>query len=395
MEWIEKAVAKRVEKLKSPKFGEIAEIRNLIQGARDVIDLGYGEPDFNTPEHIREAAKKAMDEGYTHYVLPVEGLTELREAVARKLLKENNINADPSAEILVTAGVQEATNVAVLSLIDPGDEVILPEPYYYSDPLAVMLAGGTPVYTQLKEENDYRLDLEDLESKITSKTKAIFYISPNCPTGAVFPEEDLKALAALAKEKKLFIITDEIYEKLVYDGQKHCSIASFPDARELTISMFGFSKAYAMTGWRIGFLHAPAALVKVMLEVHGQLVIGANSIAQKAAVTALIGPQDCVEEMRRSYEERRNVFVEGLNHLGFSCKPPQGSFYIYANISKFNMTSLELAKLLAEKARVIGYPGTAYTKNQSGDKYLRFAYTKDFNELKTALERIEKVVSKL
>ncbi len=395
MEWIENSIAERAKNTRSPKFGEISEVRKLIQGAEGVVDLGYGEPDFDTPVHIRDAAKKALDEGYTHYVLPVEGLTELREAIARKLLKENDIHADPASEILVTAGVQEATNVAVLSLINPGDEVIMPEPYYYSDPLAVMLAGGTPVYTQLKETNDYRLDLKDLESKITPKTKAIFFISPNCPTGAVFPKEDLQALAKLAKEKNIFIITDEIYERLVYDDHKHYSIASFPDARELTVSMFGFSKAYAMTGWRIGFLVAPAKLVQVMLELHGQLVIGANSIAQKAAVTALNAPQDCVEQMRRDYEERRNVFVEGLNRLGFSCKPPQGSFYIYANMASFNMPSLELAKHLAKEARVIGYPGTAYTKDQSGNNYLRFAYTKDIGQLRTALERIEKAIKKL
>ncbi len=226
MEWVENSIAERAKNTRSPKFGEISEVRKLIQGAEGVIDLGYGEPDFDTPVHIRDAAKKALDEGYTHYVLPVEGLTELREAIARKLLKENNIHADPATEILVTAGVQEATNVAVLSLINPGDEVIMPEPYYYSDPLAVMLAGGTPVYTQLKESNDYRLDLEDLKSKITPKTKAIFFISPNCPTGAVFPKEDLQALAAIAKEKNIFIITDEIYERLVYDDQKHYSISS-------------------------------------------------------------------------------------------------------------------------------------------------------------------------
>ena len=395
MDWVERSIAERAKKTRSPKFGEISEVRKLIQGAEGVVDLGYGEPDFDTPLHIRDAAKKAMDEGYTHYVLPVEGLTELREAIARKLSKENDIHADPATEILVTAGVQEATNVAALSLINPGDEVIMPEPYYYSDPLAVMLAEGTPVYTQLKETNDYRLDLEDLERKITPKTKAIFFISPNCPTGAVFPKEDLLALAKLAKEKNIFIITDEIYERLVYDDHKHYSIASFPDARELTVSMFGFSKAYAMTGWRIGFLVAPAKLVQVMLELHGQLVIGANSIAQKAAVAALNEPQDCVEEMRRDYEERRNIFVEGLNRLGFSCKPPQGSFYIYANISKFNMPSLELAKHLAKEARVIGYPGTAYTKDQSGKNYLRFAYTKDIGQLRTALERIEKAIKKL
>lgn len=395
MDWLEQKISERVKKLKSPKFGEIAEVRQLIAGADDVIDLGYGEPDFDTPEHIREEAKRAMDEGYTHYVLPVEGMDALREAIAKKLALDNGINADPAANILVTAGVQAATNVAVLSLVNPGDEVILPVPYYYSDPLAVKLAGGTPVYTRLEEKNGFRLDLEDIKKKITPRTKAVFYISPNCPTGSVFPEDDLRELARLANEKDFLIITDEIYEQLVYDDLKNCSIASFPEARERTVSMFGFSKAYAMTGFRIGFMVAPSSLVKIMLELHGQLTICANSIAQRAALAALQGPQDCVEMMRRDYEERRNVFVTGLNRMGFRCKPPEGSFYVYANIDSLGISGIELAKLLAREARVVGYPGTAYTEDQSGSSYIRFAYTKNVDALNTALERIEKVVANL
>jgi aspartate/methionine/tyrosine aminotransferase len=360
-----------------------------------VVDLGYGEPNFDTPEHIREAAKKALDDGHTHYVLPVEGLTPLREAIAEKLARENNITADPATEVLVTAGVQEAINVALLSVVNPGDEVIMPDPYYYVDPLGTILAGGTPVYTYLTEENDFRLDIADVASKITPRTKAIIYISPNCPTGSVFPREDLEALARLAAEKQIFLITDEIYEKLVYDGTEHVSIASLPEARDITISMFGFSKAYAMTGWRIGFLAAPPELVRTMLEVHGQLVLCTNSIAQRAAVAALTGPQDCIEEMRVEYEARRNVFVEGLNRLGFVCKPPLGSFYIYSNITGLGLTSSELAKHLAQEARVISYPGTAFTNAGDGEKYLRFSYTKDMSELTSGLERIEAAVAKL
>ena len=395
MEWVTSSISERAQGMQSPKFGVIAQVRGLAAGAEDVVDLGYGEPNFATPLHIRDAAKRAMDEGHTHYVLPVEGLTELRDAIARKVAKENGIEADPSTQILVTAGVQEAINVAVLSLIDPGDEVIVPEPYYYVDPLAVMLAGGTTVYTKLREENDFRLDIEDVRSKITPKTKAILYISPNCPTGGVFPRDDLRALAQLAAERHVFLITDEIYEKLIYDGTEHCSVASLPEARDLTVSMFGFSKAYAMTGWRIGYVVAPRELLRVMLEIHGQLVLCTNSIAQRAAVAALNGPQECVEEMRRDYEERRNVFVEGLNRLGLTCKPPLGSFYIYANVSGLGRSSVEIAKLLAKEGRMISYPGTAFTTDKSGERYLRFAYTKDMAVLKTGLERIEEVVATL
>jgi aminotransferase len=395
MEWVTNSLSERATSVRSPKFGVIAEIRALVQGADGVIDLGYGEPDFMTPAHIRDAAKRALDEGHTHYVLPVEGFTPLREAIARKLKLENGIDADPYSEILVTAGVQEATNVMAQTLINPGDEVILPEPYYYADPMGVMLAGGVPVYTKLEEANDYRLDIGDIERKITPRTKAIFFINPNCPTGAVFHKEDLQALAELAAERRLFLITDEIYEKLVYGGARHYSVAALPAAKGLTISMFGFSKSYAMTGLRIGFMHGPAALIRTMLEIHSQLVICANSVAQRAALAALTGPQDCVEDMRLQYQERRDVFVEGLNRLGLRCKPPEGSFYIYSNTSGLGIPSSELAKRIAKEARVVGYPGTAYTTDASGEQYLRFAYTRDVDTLRTVVERIEKVVAAL
>ncbi len=395
MTWTAEAVATRARNLRSPKFGVIAEVRKLIQGVEGVVDMGYGEPNFNTPEHIREAAKRAMDEGHTHYVLPTEGLEPLRHAISRKLQAENGIVVDPATQILVTAGVQEAINVALLALVNPGDEVIMPDPYYYVDPLGVMLAGGTPVYTHLREENDFRLDVDDVKSKITANTKAIIYISPNCPTGSVFPREDLQTLAELCAERRIFILTDEIYEKLIYDGTEHCSIASLPAAQDITISMFGFSKAYAMTGWRVGFLVASAELVRTMLEVHTQLVLCTNSIAQHAALAALEGPQDCVEEMRRDYETRRNTLVEGLNRLGFKCKRPPGSFYVYSNVTGFGMPASQLAKILAKDARVVGYPGSAFTNGDDGENYLRFAYTKDIDSVRLALERMEKVVETL
>jgi len=395
MNQVTKMIAERAKGLRSPKFGEIAEVRRLVEGVEGVVDLGYGEPNFMTPAHIGEAGKRAIDEGYTHYVLPVSGLTELREAIAEKASRDNGIDVDPSTEILVTAGVQEGINVVLLTLINPGDEVILPEPYYYSDPLGVLLAGGVPVYTKLEEERDFRINPEDVKEKITDKTKAIFYISPNCPTGSVFQKEDLEEIAQIARERNIFIITDEIYEKLVYDDEKHCSIASLPNMKDQTISMLGFSKSYAMTGWRIGYLIANRDLIRNMTEIHGQLLIGANSLAQRAALAALTGPQECVEEMRREYEARRDLFVDGLNRFGFRCKRPKGSFYIYANISELGVSGFDLAKRLARDARVLGYPGTAYTTDESGDKYIRFSYTKTTDELRTALDRIEEVVQKL
>lgn len=395
MDWMNKAIAERAKKIRSPTFGQIAEVRSLVKGVEGVVDLGYGEPNFVTPVHIRDAAKQAMNDGYTHYVLPVEGLTELREAIGEKLSRKNGIDVDSYTEILVTAGVQEAINVTMLTLINPGDEVILPSPFYYADPLGVVLAGGVPVYTKLEEERDFRINPEDVNKKITNKTKAICYVSPNCPTGAVFKKEDLEEIAKIAKERNIFIMTDEIYENLLYDEEKHFSIASLPDIKAQTISMFGFSKSYAMTGWRIGYVTANRELIRNMIEIHGQLLIGANSLAQKAALAALTGPQDCVEEMRREYEARRNLFADGLKQLGFRCKRPKGSFYIYANISELGISGFELAKLIARDAKVLGYPGTAFTPDKDGDKYIRFSYTKPIDQLKTALERLEKVIKKL
>ncbi len=367
MDWHEKILSERVQKMHSPKFGVIAEVRKQIEGLEDVIVLGYGEPDTDTPPFIREAGKEAIESGFTHYILPTEGYTPLRQAIAEKLAEQNGIAVDPDSEVLVTSGVQMGINVAMLALVNPGDEVIMPQPYYYSDPLAVILAGGRPVYTPLREENDFRIDFQDLEQKITPRTKAFFYISPNCPTGSVFTREDMEKLSEVARRHRIFMVSDEIYEDLVYDGRKHVSIASLPGMKEYSISMFGFSKTFSMTGWRIAYMIGPRGVMDRMKEIHAQLAICPNSIAQKAAVTALLGRKRCIAEIRTMYEERRNVFVKGLNELGFRCKPPAGSFYVYCNISEFGMTGLELAKRMAKEARVLGYPGVSYTEDRSGD----------------------------
>ena len=388
MDWCETAISDRALKMQSPKFGVIAEVRKQMEGLEDVVILGYGEPDNPTPGFICEAGKRAIDEGFTHYVLPTEGYTPLRQAISKKLLLQNGISANPDTEVLVTSGVQAAINVAVLALINPGDEVIMPQPYYYSDPLAVTLAGGKPVYTQLREENDFRLDFRDLESKITKKTKAFFYISPNCPTGSVFPRDDLEKLAEIASRKKILMISDEIYEDLVYDGKKNTSIASLPGMKDYAISLFGFSKTFAMTGWRIAYAIGPKVVMERMKEIHAQMTICPSSIAQMAACAALAGRDRCVEEIRADYEGRRNLFVKGLNELGFRCKPPAGSFYVYCNISGFGMKGLDLAKRMAREARVLGYPGVSYTDDESGDPYIRFAYTVSKERLQTALDRL-------
>ena len=395
MDWHNTVLSERVRRMHSPKFGVIAEVRKQIEGLTDVVVLGYGEPDTDTPDFIQEAGKKAIEAGFTHYVLPTEGYTPLRQAIAEKLAEHNKIVVDPDNEVLVTSGVQMAINVAILALVNPGDEVIIPQPYYYSDPLAVVMAGGKPVYTQLREENDFRVDFRDLESKITKRTKAFFYISPNCPTGSVFTQEDMEKLSEIAKRYRIFMISDEIYEDLVYDGRKNVNIASLPGMRDYSISMFGFSKTFSMTGWRIAYMIGPRGVMDRMKEIHAQLTICPNSIAQKAAVTALAGRERCVQEIRATYEERRNIFVKGLNELGFRCKPPAGSFYVYCNISGFGMTGFELSKRIAKEARVLGYPGVSYTEDNSGDPYIRFAYTVSKEKLLVALDRMRDFVNKL
>jgi len=395
MDWHDTALSDRVTRMHSPKFGVIAEVRKQIEGLDDVVVLGYGDPDLDTPEFIREAGKEAINEGFTHYVLPVEGYTPLRQAIAEKLSKKNGFSIDPDKELIVTAGVQAATNVVMLSLLNPGDEVVMPQPYYYSDPMAVIMAGGKPVYTQLREEDDFRIDFHDLESKITSKTKAFLYVSPNCPTGSVFTKEDLEKLARIAVENKIFLISDEIYEDLVYDGAKHVSMASLPGMKEYSISMFGFSKTFSMTGWRIGYVIGPESIIGPMKEIHAQVTICANSIAQKAALEALTSQRTNVIEVQKTYEDRRNIFVKGLNELGFRCKPPAGSFYVYCNISDFGMNGFDLAKRIAREARVLGYPGVAYTEDNSGDPYIRFAYTVSKEKLRLALDRLAGFVKNL
>lgn len=389
-------VAERMKAIRTTGLTETSEMLKLVKGVEGVVDLGYGDPVYATPAHIIEAAKRAMDEGHTHYVLPVEGYADLREAIARKLSAENGINADPDTEIIVTVGVEEAINVIMLTLINPGDEVIVPEPYYGPVPKAIRMAGGVPVFSQLREERGFRMDPEDVKRKITTKTKIIYYISPNAPTGGVLRQEDMKGLAQIAQENELLVVTDEIYEKLIYDGEQHHSIASFPNMKDRTISLFGFSKAYAMCGWRIGYLTANQELVRNMIATHVQLVLMANSVAQKAALAALTGPQECVEEMRKDYEARRDFLVEGLNPLGIRFEPPKGSMYIYASISEHGMSGVEFAKRLATEARVLTYPGTTYASEEGYDQYVRFTFTSvTMDELKTGLERIREFVRKL
>ena len=364
----------------------IRKMYNLALGVEGLVHLEIGEPDFPTPHHIIEAAKKAMDEGYTRYT-PNSGYIDLRERIAEKLLEENKIEADPASEIIVTAGAMQSLSLAILVTINPGDEVIIPDPAYESFERQVKFAEGIPVSVEVKEENEFRLSCEDVERAITKKTKMIILNTPSNPTGAVMSESDIKGTAELAKQHDLLILSDEIYEKILYDGSKHFSIASLPDMKDRTITVSGVSKTYAMTGWRIGYAVSGKEIIKEMNKVQEFYVTCASSISQRAALAALEGPQDCVEKMVKEFEKRRDFLYDELIRVDkISCVKPKGAFYLFPNTSKTGLKSQKVAELLLEKGKVVTVPGEAFGK--CGDNFLRLSFATSMNNLQEATVRI-------
>ena len=378
--------------LKKIKPSGIRKLFDLAQGKKDLVSFGIGEPDFITPTHIREAAKKAMDEGYTRYT-PNLGFPEFRKALAIKLNQKNKISVTPE-EVVVTSGGTEALFFSFYTLLNPGDEVIIPDPGFVTYESQVYFAGGTPVHFPLWGENNFHPHLEELKNCVTPKTKAILLNSPSNPTGAAFNEEELLAIAQLAQEKDLFVISDELYEDIVYDGREHISIASLPGMKERTISIFGFSKSYAMTGWRLAYLAAPLHLVKEMAKLLQNTSVCANSIAQRAGQAAINGSQDCVKEMFTAYSERRNVLTKGLNEIsGLSCHTPEGTFYAFVDISKTGMSSDKLAVCLLEGYGVVTVPGTAF--GVQGEGYIRLSFATSLEDIKEGIRRIKKGIEKI
>ncbi|MEA2087605.1 MAG: pyridoxal phosphate-dependent aminotransferase, partial [Candidatus Caldatribacteriota bacterium] len=344
------------------------------------------------PAHIREAAKKALDEGYTRYT-PNLGFPEFRKALTIKLNQKNKISVTPE-EVVVTSGGTEALFFSFYTLLNPGDEVIIPDPGFVTYESQVYFAGGTPVHFPLRGENNFHPDLEELKNCVTSKTKAILLNSPSNPTGATFSQEELLAIAEIAKEKDLFIISDELYEDIVYDGREHISIASLPGTKERTISIFGFSKSYAMTGWRLAYIAAPLNLVKEIAKLLQNTSVCANSVAQRAGLAAIQGSQDCVKEMFAAYNERRNVLTKGLNEIqGLSCYAPEGTFYAFVNIKETGMTSEELSMYLLEECKVVTVPGTAF--GRQGEGYIRLSFATSLEDIKEGIVRIKKGIEKI
>jgi aspartate/methionine/tyrosine aminotransferase len=382
-------LSKRVNSIET---SPIRRLIDLVGKTPDVIGLHAGEPDFDTPLHVKEAAKKALDEGYTHYTYTA-GLPELREAIAEKLWKENHVKADPETEITVTVGGFAAIYSTLQAVINPGDEVIIPEPVWPSYSGLVRLAGGKPILFRLKPPS-YSLDSELLKEKITKHTRIVIINTPNNPTGAVYEHRELETLASLAKENDFLVLADEVYEKIIFDDARHVSIARLAGMKERTITVNSFSKTYAMTGWRVGYVVANERVTVGLRRIHSYAVSCVSPVLQRAALAALTASQDCVQQMVKEYKERRDVFVEALNNIaGFDCIKPKGTFYVFPDIQGLRLPSADLAERMLREARVAAIPGSAF--GQSGEGHLRMSVAVSKERLLEAVKRIRQFVASL
>ncbi|HJC32326.1 MAG TPA: aminotransferase class I/II-fold pyridoxal phosphate-dependent enzyme [Candidatus Anaerobutyricum faecale] len=364
---------------------------DLVQEMPDAISLGVGEPDFDTPWHIREEGIFSLEKGRTFYTSNA-GLMELRKAIAGYLERKLKLHYDPVHEILVTVGGSEGIDLALRAMLNAGDEVILPEPCYVSYLPCIELADGVPVTIELKEENAFKLTPEELRAAITDKTKILILPFPNNPTGAIMTKEELEPIADIVKEHDLFVISDEIYSELTYQGE-HCSIASFPGMQERTIVINGFSKAFAMTGWRLGYTAGPQLILEQMTKIHQFAIMAAPTTSQYAAVEAMNNGDDDVDLMRKSYNQRRRFVLQKFKDMGLSCFEPEGAFYTFPCIKEFGMSSDEFASRFLKEEKVAVVPGTAF--GDCGEGFLRISYAYSIEELKEALGRLERFVNRL
>ncbi len=356
-----------------------------------VVNLGIGQPDFDTPEHIRDAAKIALDQGYTRYP-PASGFADLRQAVAKKLAKENKIQADPDSEIFISVGAMQGIFNIMLHLLNTGDEVLVVDPGYdyYSQ---IRLFGGVPVRIAAREENQFKIDPQEVAQAITPKTKAFILNTPSNPTGAIFDRDILEQVAAICQKHGVMVISDEPYEHILFDNNEHVSIGSLDGMQDLTVSIYTLSKSYAMTGWRVGYVAAHKAIIAEMEKLMEHMVSGVTSVAQRAALAAIDGSQDCVKQMVKRYAKRRDLVIDGLNSIkGISCIKPESTFYAFANISSFGMSSWEFARHMVENHKVAMVPGSIFGEN--GEGYVRISFATSSANLEEALKRIEKGVAK-
>jgi aspartate/methionine/tyrosine aminotransferase len=381
-------VADRILAVERSPFYSIME---LAAKRGDCIYLNLGEPDFITPAHIIESAKRALDEGHTHYG-PDRGSAELRRLIAERLHRDYGVLYNWEDEILITAGGQAGLHIAVMGSVNPGEEIILLVPYYPPYMVNAILAGAKPVLVPLRSEDDFIPDPDAIARAVSSKTRAMIILTPNNPTGSVYPEEIIKAIARIAREKGILLISDEVYESMVYDDLRHISPIAFGDAKEHVVMVNSFSKTYAMTGLRVGFLAASKDKLLQFLKYHHTVNISANVPAQLACVAAMKGPQDCVTEMRDAYQKRRDLVVELLNDIpGVSCTKGRGAFYAFADIRELNIPSLEFARYLVQEAGVVLTNGSGF----GCEGFIRVSYAADPARIEQAMKRMRQAVIKL
>jgi aminotransferase len=364
---------------------------DIVSEMKDAISLGVGEPDFDTPWHIREEGIYSLEKGKTFYTSNA-GLKELKIEICNYMKRRYQMEYDFNKETIVTVGGSEAIDIALRAMLDPGDEVLIPQPSYVSYLPCTVLAGGVPVVIELKGENEFKLTREELLSAITEKTKVLILPFPNNPTGAIMDYDDLKSIVDVIIEKDLYVISDEIYSELTY-GKQHVSIASFPGLKERTIVINGFSKSYAMTGWRLGYAVGPSIIIEQMIKIHQYAIMCAPTNSQYAGIEALRNGDSDVEMMRDAYDKRRRYLVHALRKMGMECFEPFGAFYVFPCIKKFGMTSDEFATKLLQEEKVAVVPGTAF--GDCGEGYLRISYAYSIENLKIALERMEEFVTRL
>ncbi|MDX1617090.1 MAG: pyridoxal phosphate-dependent aminotransferase [Candidatus Promineifilaceae bacterium] len=366
----------------------------LQRAGHDVIALAGGDPDFDTPYHIVEAAKAALEAGHTHYPAPTKGIPELLEAIAAKMVNENGVYVEPRTDIIVTPGSKWALYLALGALINPGDEILYFEPVWVSYPPMIRLNGGTPVPVSLDPADNFAITEERIRAMISPRTKALMVNSPSNPTGRMLTDAEARAITKVAIQEDLYVITDEVYEKLAFDGREHISLAAQPGMGERTLTTNGLSKGYAMTGWRLGWLAGPTPIMKLAGKLHGQAVTSAATFTMVAAIAALQGEQAVVEEMRASYQRRRDFMVAALNEMpGIECATTDGAFYLLPRFTETERDSLELADFLLEEAGIAATPGIAFGSSAAG--HLRFSIATAQRELERAAERLAEIAPRL
>lgn len=381
-------IAKKITQVQPSGIRKFFDIASEMD---DVISLGVGEPDFDTPWRIREEGIFSLERGRTFYTSNA-GLQELRDEICRYLDRKIHVSYDPKKETMVTVGGSEAIDVALRCMLDPGDEVLIPQPCYVSYVPCTIMADGVPVIVELKNENEFKLTVEDMEKKLTGRTKILVMPFPNNPTGSIMTREDLEPVAEFVKEHDLYVISDEIYSELSYKGE-HVSIASLPGMRERTIVINGFSKGFAMTGWRLGYCCGPEQILKQMIKLHQFAIMCAPTNSQYAAVEGLRSCEEEVEEMRRAYNQRRRFLMHEFARMGLECFEPYGAFYVFPSIEEFQMTSDEFATRLLKEERVAVVPGSAF--GECGEGFLRISYAYSLEDLKVALGRLGSFIQRL